>query len=56
LEEERKKFNVDKFGRYKGGVPNKDNSYLARGKSLLGPSLHHEPRIHNDADDIDPAH
>lgn len=46
LEEERKRFNVDAYGRYKGGVPQKDGGFR-RGKSLGSIGLTHEPLVHN---------
>lgn len=46
LQEERKRFNVDAFGRYKGGVPQKDKG-PARGNAWGNPSQLHDPELHN---------
>mmetsp|Transcript_22704 Transcript_22704/g.19725 ORF Transcript_22704/g.19725 Transcript_22704/m.19725 type:complete len:309 (+) Transcript_22704:25-951(+) len=54
LAEERKRFNVDKFGRYKGGVPKKARSN-ARGAALMGPGEFHDEIIHNAKNDPFPS-
>jgi len=46
LAEERKKFNVDHIGRYKGGVPQKGAGNI-RGKALWSPQEFHDPGEHN---------
>lgn len=51
LVEERKRFNVDEFGRYRGGLPQPERG-VCRGKGLLGPGYYHEPLVHNSK--IDP--
>lgn len=46
LADERKKFNVNAFGRYNGGVPQRDKGNM-RGTSLGAPGSFHDPAIHN---------
>jgi curved DNA-binding protein CbpA len=46
LADERKKFNVNEFGRYRGGVPQKGKGEV-RGNSMGGPGAYHEPLMHN---------
>lgn len=46
MNEERKKFNVDEFGRYKGGLPKKGLGYF-RGNSMGLPGQLHDPLYHN---------
>jgi len=44
LKEERKKFNIDEFGRFKGGVPQKGKGAI-RGSALGSPGSMHDPDI-----------
>jgi len=46
LANERKKFNVNDFGRYRGGVPQKNKGDI-RGNAMGGPGAYHEPLMHN---------
>eukprot|EP01016_Furgasonia_blochmanni_P023705 TRINITY_DN2556_c0_g1_i1.p1 TRINITY_DN2556_c0_g1~~TRINITY_DN2556_c0_g1_i1.p1 ORF type:complete len:353 (-),score=98.93 TRINITY_DN2556_c0_g1_i1:153-1124(-) len=46
LAEERKRFNVDFLGRYKGGVPKKGWGEV-RGNAIGNPSEFHDPLMHN---------
>jgi hypothetical protein len=53
MKAERAKFNVDEFGRYKGGVPKKDRGTY-RGNSLGAPGSYHDPLMHNFSNDPNP--
>lgn len=53
LADERKKYNVDYLGRYRGGVPQKGKGNM-RGSSLGAPGSFHEPGLHNDLQDQHP--
>jgi len=46
LAEERKKYNVDSHGFYKGGLPKKGKGQI-RGQALAPPLYFHDPGIHN---------
>lgn len=44
MEEQKKKFDVDKLGRYKGGVP---SGFWFRGKAAGYPGMKHNIAAHN---------
>lgn len=46
LKEQRKKYNVNDLGYYRGGLPNRDQGNL-RGTALGSPGEFHQPRLHN---------
>ena len=46
LKEQRKKYNVDDFGYYRGGLPQKKKGPV-RGNSLGRPGYFHQPSVHN---------
>lgn len=46
MKEERKKFNVDEFGRYRGGIPQKSKGYM-RGNAMGEPGSYHDALNHN---------
>ncbi len=44
-------FNVDEFGRYKGGLPQKGKGHI-RGNAFGEPGVYHDPSLHNNV--VDP--
>lgn len=59
LEEERKKFNVDMFGRYKGGLPQAGKGPVRRGvhgSSLAPTGMAHDTMVHRMKTDYWPDH